>query len=373
MRLSSALDLVDLYGDGSPKEVDIEGSFRVGNRIFWLGSHSHSMDLLERTNRARVFATDLSGSGTSVNLAVVAHYDFLKMDLLDWDAANRHGRGSNYYGLVASASVGQDPKAADGSGFNLEGLCHGPDGGGTAYLGFRAPLVPPGNRNRALVLPVLNYTTLATRGGGAGSAVFGAPIELSLGGRGIRSIEGAGTNYLIVAGPPGAGTNLPAPANFKLFTWNGRTNGLPRERAADLTGLNPEAIDGLPPLPWTPTTPVNLISDNGASDFYNDGQQAKHLSIREFKKFRADTVPLGDALPAQPLLRAVRVEGEDAVVEWAAEEGTTYRLESRSQPGEAWTAEPGDVVAQGPTAAKAVPLKPGFQRFFRVTVVPAKP
>ncbi|MFM1769612.1 MAG: hypothetical protein RJA22_2141 [Verrucomicrobiota bacterium] len=300
IRLSSALDLIDLYGDGSPKEVDIEGSFRVGNRIFWLGSHSHSMDLLERTNRARVFATDLAGEGTGVNLGVVAHYDFLKVDLLAWDAANRHGRGSNYYGLVASASVGRDPKEPDGAGFNLEGLCQSPDGAGAAYLGFRAPLVPPGNRTRALIIPVLNYSTLATRSGPAGSAVFGTPIELPLGRRGIRSIEGSGTNYLIVAGPPGGGTNLPAPANFRLFTWTGRAADTPRERDTDLSGLSPEAIDGLPPLPWTNNTPVNLVSDNGATDFYNDGQQAKHLPIREFKKFRVDTVPLGAPLPPAP-------------------------------------------------------------------------
>jgi len=374
LRLNAFLDLVDLYGDGSPKEVDIEGSYRVGNRIFWLGSHSHSMDLLERTNRARVFATDLVGSGTGVSLAVVSHYDFLKIDLLDWDAQNRHGRGANYYGLAASAAMGVDPKAPDGSGFNLEGLCVAAGGGTGAWIAFRAPLVPTSTRANALVLPVLNYTTLATRGGGQGSAVFGPPFELNLGGRGVRSIEGIGTNYLIVAGPPGAGTNLPAPGNFRLFTWSGKTNEQPRERAADLSGLSPEAMIGLPPLPWTANSPVHLVSDNGAFDFYNDGLQAKHLPIREFKKFRVDTLTLGEVVTSAPLLRAVRLNGQVATVEWIAQEGTKYRVQCKGGLHADWTDVPGEILADGTMASKDVPINGASQCFFRVVVAdPALP
>ena len=55
------------YEDGTPKEVDIEASTRVGNRIFWLGSHSHAFNATERTNRARLFATDLSGRDTNIS------------------------------------------------------------------------------------------------------------------------------------------------------------------------------------------------------------------------------------------------------------------------------------------------------------------
>ena len=34
------LGLTDLYDDGTPKEVDLEGSTRVGNRIYWIGARS---------------------------------------------------------------------------------------------------------------------------------------------------------------------------------------------------------------------------------------------------------------------------------------------------------------------------------------------
>lgn len=371
INLNSGLGLRDLYGDGSPKEVDIEGSFRVGNRIYWLGSHSHSMDLLERTNRARLFATDLSGAGADVSLAVIAHYDFFKIDVLNWDQQNVHGRGANYYGLVNSGAVNVDPKAPDGSGFNFEGLCAAATGGAAAaWVGFRAPLVPPGNRVNALIVPVLNYATLASRGGGPGSAVFGPPIELNLGGRSIRSIEGSGTNYLIVAGPPGAGTNLPPPGNFRLFTWSGRTNEQPRERSADLTGLSPEGLGGVPPLPWTSNSLVQLISDNGAFDFYGDGQQAKHLPIREFKKFRVDTVALGSVVAGAPLLRVIRLEQGAVTLNWFAEEGVTYRVQCN--PGletAGWRDLDGDVLATGPTAEKVLPGAEATQCFFRVVVM----
>ena len=139
----------------------------------------------------------------------------------------------------------------------------------TAYLAFRAPLIPPA-RTHALIVPVTNFTTLAARGGPAGSARFGPPIELDLGGRGIRSIEGTGTNYLIVAGPAGTGTNLPAPGNFRLYTWTGRAADAPRERTADLTGLNVEGIVELPAGVWTPPTKFQLVTDAGTNVYYGD-------------------------------------------------------------------------------------------------------
>ena len=368
--INQSLALIDRYDDGTPKEVDIEGATRVGNRLYWIGSHSHAFNATERTNRGRLFATDLSGSGSNITLRVVGHYDFLKIDLLDWDARNLHGRGADYFGLQASAAVGVDPKSPDGSGFNIEGLCMAPGSATTAYVGFRAPLLPTTNRVTAVIVPILNFTTLAANGGPPGSAVFGAPIELNLGGRGIRSIEGTGTNFLIVAGPPGGGTNLPPPGNFRLFTWSGKATDAPQERDADLTGLNVEGIVGVPSGVWTTNTAFQLISDNGVAEYYGDGVQAKHLDVREFKKFRADTVRLGAVVSAAPLLRAIRLNADAAQLLWLAEPGRRYRVQCKnSLAQQEWADLSGEVTADGPLASKTVPAA-NPQCFYRVVLVP---
>ncbi|MEY2408366.1 MAG: uncharacterized protein QOF48_1036 [Verrucomicrobiota bacterium] len=365
--MNSFLNLRDLYGDGQPKEVDIEASTRVGNRLFWIGSHSHAGDTTERTNRARLFATDLGGSGTNVSLAFVGHYDFLKLDLLDWDARNLHGRGANYYGLADSGAIGVDPKAADGSGFNIEGLCMAPGSSTAAYVAFRAPLVPPGPRALALIVPVTNFTALAVRGGGLGSARFGAPIELNLDGRGIRSIEGSGTNYLIVAGPPGSGSNI---VGFRLYTWNGKPASPPRERSADLGGMNPEGIVGVPAGVWRTNTLMQLVSDNGTTVFYGDDIQAKHLASREFKKFRLDTVELGAIVASSPTLAALRLSSEGAIrITWFSQPGTLYRVQCNTTlDATSWQDLPGTVAADGAMTSKSFIPDKQPQCFYRVLV-----
>ena len=49
---------------------------------------------------------------------------------------------------------------------------------------------------------------------------------------------------------------------------------------------------------------VQLISDSGITVFYTDSIQAKHLPVREFKKFRSDWVPLGAVVASQPNINA---------------------------------------------------------------------
>jgi hypothetical protein len=365
------LELIDLYDDGRPREIDIEGATSVGNRIYWLGSHSHGLNGAAKTNRARLFATDISGSGTNSTLTFVDRYDFLKVDLIAWDAGNAHGKGANYYGLAASAEEGVDAKSPDGSGFNIEGLCMAPGSTNTGYISFRAPLVPPDNRASALIIPVTNFASLATLGGGPGSARFGAPIELNLGCRGIRSIEGGTNGFLIVAGPPGVATGI-APSDFRLFTWNGYATNAPQERAADLSTLNVESIVELPKGPWSPTNQVQLISDNGISVYYNDGIQAKALTEPNFKKFRADWVTLGEIVPVRPAFTSLTLANGMLTLTWCSVAATTYRLQytfNLNQPE--WINVSGEVVANSGFTSKSVTIGSDAQRFYRV--VPVSP
>ena len=292
---TSALGLTDFSG-GLPREVDIEGSTRIGNRIYWIGSHSNSANAGNlRPNRNRLFATDISGSGAATTLAFVGYYAGLRNDLLTWDSGNGHGLGANYFALTTSAASGNIPENTDGSGFNIEGLTVAPDGS-TGWLAFRAPISPASARTKALIVPVTNFAALVS---GATAAVFGAPILLDLGGRGIRSIERSSTGgYVIIAGPHdnasgGTGT---APKDFRLYRWSGVATDVPRPTSASLAGLastgSPEGIVEVPANAGA-STAIQMVADAGDANWYADGTACKALTESRFKAFRADSIALG--------------------------------------------------------------------------------
>jgi hypothetical protein len=357
------LGLTD-FEAGQPREVDIEASVRGGNRIYWMGAHSHANIAEGRTNRSRLFATDLVGSGTNITLVYAGRYDYLKLDLVQWDASNGHGKGHNYYGLAASTEPGVDPKSP--GGFNLEGLAWAPGSTNVVYVGFRAPIVPPTNRCFALVVPVLNFTQLIGSNVPPGSAVFGPPIELDLFGRGIRSLERDDEGYLIIAGTP-LNFRGPYPDDFKLYVWSGQPQDAPQELTADLAGMNPEGIVQLPPRPWTSQTQVQLISDNGVMDWYGDGQQAKFLPIREFRKARSDWVALGEVTRPAPLLSRISLEGAHVRLQWRGQAGVAYRVQVKSNLNDAaWSDLTGDLTAPGPWLEWTHTNAAGGQRFYRI-------
>jgi len=356
------------FDHGIPREVDIEASTRVGNRLFWVGSHSHS-DLAEpRPNRSRIFATDMTGSGTNVSLSYVGMYEFLKDDLVSWDANNVHGKGANYYGFANSVLPGVDPKSVEG--FNIEGVTMLAGSANAALLGFRAPIVPAANRNYALILPVLNFAALAASDAPPGSAIFGAPIELDLYGRGIRSIEGNVNGYMIVAGPA-VGAIGKYPLDFRLYTWNGDRNQNAQQRSTDLTGMNPEALVELPSAPWNPASPLQLISDNGRTIYYGDNIEAKHLPEPNFKKSRSDFVTLGDIVKPEPLIVSVSMDQAGVNVVWRSLKGETYRLQyNLILDPNTWLDVPGDVLASGPYSSTSDNQPFSDQCFYRVQILP---
>ncbi|WP_338870567.1 DUF3616 domain-containing protein [Spirosoma sp. SC4-14] len=284
---SSSLNLTD------GKEVDIEGSIRTGNQIIWIGSQSNNEDGEARPSRDRLFATDISGSGANTSLTYGGRYDYLREDLIAWDANNRHGKGTNYYGFAASAAPGVNSK--QDNGYNIEGLELAPDNT-TGYVCFRAPLVPTTNRTKALIVPVTNITALVSGNKPVGSATFGAPIELDLGGRGIREMrKNAGNEYVIIAGPTGNATGTP-PSDFRIYTWNGDSGTLPGLRATSLTSLNiPGSYEGIAevPNPLNDDSQIQFLMDNGTTEFYGDGTPSKSLSQPLYKKFRSVVVPIG--------------------------------------------------------------------------------
>ena len=290
---------------GSSVEIDIEGSAQNGNNIYWIGSTAN-------TNRSVLFSTVASGVGDASTLGYVDKYTSLNADLLAWDSNNDHGLGANFFGLS--------------TGFEIEALTFGLSDD-LAYIGFRDPIV----NGKALLLPVTNFASLP--GAAMGSANFGSPIQLDLGGRSLRSMEFTTNGWIIIAGPAGTVTD------FKLYTWSGSVTDSPELRNADLntldTGGSFEGIVEMPSVPFMgaagDAVQIQLMSDLGATMIYNDGTENKDQR-REWKKFRTDVVTLGPVVvpPAftDPLINEFVVDhtGSDteAFIEILGDPNTDY-------------------------------------------------
>ncbi|MFG2601474.1 DUF3616 domain-containing protein [Streptomyces sp. NPDC048462] len=261
---------------GVSKEVDIEGAARVGNTIYWTGSLGNNKDGEYKSDRNTVFTTTVSGSGASTQLTVGGKYKKLRDDLVAWDKAN-----GNRYGFAAGTEDGEVPKQIDG--FNVEGLEFAPGSTTTAYIGFRAPLVPPKGGGKALIVPVTNFDKVA---GSGAKATIGTPIELDLGGLSIRDIrKNSADQYLIVAGSWAADDNSDP---YALYSWDGIAGRAPQKRL-DLPTADPggwEAVVTVPDLN-TPGARAQLLTDAGSADLYGDGTEAKDLDHDEWKKSRA--------------------------------------------------------------------------------------
>ncbi|MFF0381260.1 DUF3616 domain-containing protein [Streptomyces sp. NPDC004286] len=271
--LSSAL--------GAAKEVDIEGAARVGNTVYWTGSLGNNKDGEYKADRNTVFTTTLSGSGATTSVAFGSAAHKLRDDLVAWDKAN-----GNRYGFAAATADGQTPKQVDG--FNVEGLEFAPGSTTTAYVGFRAPLVPPSNGGKALIVPVTNIDQVV-RGT---KATFGTPVELDLGGLSVRDLRRNDQGqYLILAGSWAAEDNS---APYALYRWDGVAGHQPSKvldlPTADAGGW--ESVVSVPDLDVSGGR-VQLITDDGSADLYGDGTEAKDLSHPEWQKSRSTVFTLG--------------------------------------------------------------------------------
>jgi hypothetical protein len=249
----STLDLTDfLKADIKHPEADIEGAARVGDRIFWISSHGANSDGKSRPGRRRFFATQVKMAGTSVTLVPVGMpYENLVRDM----ARLPELKDEN---LAEAAKIA--PKQP--GGLNFEGLSATP--GGALLIGLRNP-IPNG---KALLIPLKNPDEVI-----AGKAAkLGSPIRLSLGGRGVRSIEYAPAlgRYLIIAGTAGEG------GVFRLYQWS----GVPGEDAVpvdgvDFSGLQPEGMIVYP----GDKVRVQVFSDDGTRKI--GGKICKDAAIGE--------------------------------------------------------------------------------------------
>ncbi len=230
-----------------PPEMDLEAAARIGDRIYWLASHGRKKSGKRAPSRLRIFATDVVAGE---NLAFVGTpYSHLVDDL------------AAVPGLDLGEAAAMSPR--DEGGLNIEGL--GETATGQLLLGFRSP-VPEG---RALILPIENPAAMIERGE---RAVFGAPIRLDLGGRGVRAMERDGARQYIVGG--GTGARMLA---AELYVWDG--GGAARPMAGVRFGdLNPEALALI-------GRRLLVVSDDGERPMGR--RVCKKLKDRAARQFRA--------------------------------------------------------------------------------------
>ncbi len=274
---------------GLAKEADFEATVRFGNRIYLIGSHGNDKEGKAEPTRNISCSYDVSGTGTATTLSFVGKFTNLKSNLIAWDNANGHGLGSAALGFSASAATGVLPTEPEG--FNIEAATQR---GSQVLLGFRAPLMNKSARNKALVIPVTNFQSVVDAG--SGTMQFGTPVLMDLGGRAIRSMATTPTGkILILAGQVGDSSSLSTP--FQFYSWNGNATSAPVAIPSSLAnsaangGGSPEAIVD-PPGELVAGVAIQVIEDNGTTEFYNDGVAGKDLATRAFAKSRSDIITL---------------------------------------------------------------------------------
>ena len=284
------------FANGS-EEYDIEGATVSddGSTIYWIASLANSKKGKEKPYRNRAFTTIINGSGAEATLTSGAYSEKFR------DAMIKFG-DDNGWNFTASASFANSmiPKRIDG--FNIEGLTLKTGSNGAAYVAFRAPCVPKkgvtptsSNPRYAVMATVENFEAIFSGSGKSNTAIqVGAPVLFDFNGLGIRSIERVGDYYVIIAGLyEGGGTP-------QAYLWDGTTN-TNADPIIVSTALSLEDVsvggDGHPEAMTARLEgnqlSLNVVSDCGSADMYNDGSENKSFGDDSKKnpwaKFRLDT------------------------------------------------------------------------------------
>lgn len=239
--------------DGEDLEIDLESAAEIGGTVFWIGSHSTSRTGEFREARHRLLAVKIK-SGVNDKYAISAAgeiYTSLIADLQDDDRFYKYHFGKAK--KVQAKAIG---------GLSIEGLASTPDNG--LLIGFRNPLSGGDTKQgrlenaKALIVKLKNPFEVIH----GLKAKFADPIELDLGGFGIREITRRKDHkYLIVAGP--YHENIATEEHIKevgrLYKWSSKTGKLNILKKIDLVGLNIEAALFYPDNDDV----VQLLSDDG--------------------------------------------------------------------------------------------------------------
>lgn len=245
------------------READLEGAARLGNLIYWVGSHSRNKEGAAVPERQVIFATAIRGTGLAAELVPVGR------PCVGLLAALAADPGLKEFELGRAAGL---PGEAHG-GLNIEGLSAGPEG--SLWIAFRNP-VPLG---KALVVPVLNPVEIIE----GRPPRLGAALRLDLEGLGIRDIARAGDRYVVIAGPAEGG------GRHRLFLWSGDARAPVEVRKGFPRGF---AAEGLVVDDLTGARRVEVLSDEGNASI--GGRACEDLRDVVRKVFHGVTVEVGE-------------------------------------------------------------------------------
>lgn len=253
MRLSSRTS----SDQEDPKEIDVEGVARRGDRVYWIGSHGRNKKGVLSVDRQRFFAVHVRQRGHEI---IVTPAGKVVGDMASWMAADSRLRELGLDAALQLEKKKVKELAPKESGFNIEGLSETRDGT-SLLIGLRNPRP----RGKALIVPLLNPDPVLDRGA---RPDFGAPILLDLAitvrgqshALGIRSLAFSPYHdrYLIVAGPHDS------ERIFAVFQWSGQPEDAPQlvrtatEAIAQIPDLSPEAL-----VVYPSSELIHVFSDDG--------------------------------------------------------------------------------------------------------------
>lgn len=246
-------------------EADFEGAARIGDVVYWIGSHARNKNGRYRPERHRFLALKISHEDGELELNPVAP-----------------AAGTLLESMLAAPTMAEfSLREASGiapelpGGLNIEGLAAGPEG--TLWIGFRSP-VPGG---RALLAQLRNPMEFAT----GHPAQWGPACRLDLGGKGIRDLVWTGQEYFVLGGNSGEG------GRTRLYRWTGPGAEPTPVKAPGIKDLNAEGLVAF----GTPQSPrILVLSDDGN----RKGNDALDTLKRTFRMLWVD--PASDNSPEEP-------------------------------------------------------------------------
>jgi Protein of unknown function (DUF3616) len=216
---------VDMEAFTSFDKSDLEGAAVIGDRVYWISSHSFNSHGEDKPKRKIFFATKIEQANGKPTLVGVGHPVRSLRDPL-------------------AKAAGVKPEE-----MNIEALAATPEGG--LLIGLRAPL----RNGEALVVRFKNPAAVVDDA--AVMPEFDPAVAVKkMDGRGFRSMEQLGSGaaqYVIVAGPVSDSAD-----EFAVFRWSGPGTDPVKVEGLNLTGLKPEAAMAVPGQ-----NVVQLLSDDG--------------------------------------------------------------------------------------------------------------